>query len=292
MTYGGFVSFGDYIFPTSNQGRISARFVKSRRAQQVRVPGMDGSWDGDGFDASPVEAAALSVEFTVIAATRSEMDGHRDALLAMLHYGLDVLAYQNTNVALASRWTLARVTDVRMSENKGEHSDLWQEVRLTCFAPEPSWKVNNYGGLYIGQAGLIIDDPNSNTIGEGGYSVSASGLTTAVTLPYVGNAPAIPSISIEPQSGQTCENVRIRRLDGNYPLDDLQYTGTLTYGQILAISGRKQTVTVDAVPAWDDFSYDNPDFLRLEPGQTDLVIYFTNVGDAATVRFHYFDEYR
>ena len=292
MSYGGFVSFGDHVFPSSNQGKISARFGKARKSKRIRIPGMDGVWDSHGFGPSPVESTPLYVAFTIIAASRSEMDDYRDALLAIPYYGLDMLTYQPTDASSKARWTMARVTDVRMSEDKGQHTDLWQPVRLTCSAPEPTWKVNNYGGIYSGQAGLVIDDPNSNTIGQDGYAVNASGLTTTVTLPYTGTAPTIPAIAIEPQSGQTCQNVRIRRLDGNYPIDDLQYSGTLTYGEILSINGRSQAVTLDAVAAFDDFDYDDPDFLRLEPGKTDLEIRFANAGDAARVLFHYFDEYR
>jgi len=289
-TYGGLVSFGAYTFPATQQ-EASWRFGQIAQAT-VQVAGMDGYWDAHGMGAAPVVSNPITVTFYLISGDRAGMDALRDALLALMDYGLAMLVYQPTDVTDKTRWTMARGVPGSIQEDKGRHTDLWQKISMTFNAPEPSWKENNYGGIYVGQTGLVIDSPNANYLGEDGYTVAVSGVSTTDTIPYVGDKPTIPEISIEPQTGESCENIRIQRLDENYVVDEFKYTGVLSAGDILAIDGRRQSVTVNGVAVWGSFWSMNPDFLRLEPGKTDLRILCKNAGDEATVWLHFWDEYR
>lgn len=289
---GGIVSFGTYTFPKTLKEFVSnfGDVVPST----VRMPGLDGAWNSDGDGDAPSQTGKITVGFMLMAETREEMDALRDAVRGLRRQGVARLVYQPTDPTDPARFCLARVNMLIMSERKDNHTDLWQDVQLIFQVSDPVWKVNNYGGHYIGEPGLIIDDPATWTIGGGGYSVAASGLSTSITVPYVGNAPAIPKVFIEPGSGDSCEDVIIERVaSSGLVLDSVRYSGVIAFGQSLCIDGEKQIVTVNGAEAWANvMDYQHPDLLRLEPDETSFIVKFKNAGDAADVQFNFYDAYR
>ncbi|RMH11461.1 MAG: hypothetical protein D6698_16305 [Gammaproteobacteria bacterium] len=287
---GGIVSFGTYTFPKTLK-EFMTNFGDVVPAT-VRMPGLDGAWNSDGDGDAPTQTGKVTVGFTLIADTREEMDDLRDVVRGLRRQGLARLVYQPTDPLDPARFCLARVNMLNMSERKDSHTDYWQDVQIIFQVPDPVWKVNNYAGHTIGEAGLVIDDPATWTIGGGSYNVAASAPLTTVTVPYVGNAPAIPKILIEPGVGNSCENVIIERVVDGLVVDRVAYTGVIGESQYLSIDGEAQMVTVNAVNAWGDIDYLHPDLVRMEPGKTTFNIRFKNTSDAATVRFYFYDHYR
>ena len=270
MSYGGIVSFGGYIF--DNLADFDCNFADTQ-PKTTLLPGMDGTWNLDGDATASAPPGTVKVKWKLVAATRADMDELRDAARQMAYYGLAKLTYQPTDDEDDERWTWARVQTLTMGQNKGENTDLWQDVEATFLCPEPVWWVDTY---------------------EDGYVINASGLSTQVTIPQNGNTVSIAEVTVEPQSGQSCQNPVIRRLVDTEIIDEIGYTGTLDAGDILDIDGKTQRVTLNGVDVWgDDFDYRHPDFLRLPPDSGNVIrVIFANSGDAAKVYLIFRDSFR
>ena len=288
----GILTFGDYTFP--NVQRVLPDFVQLRTKIQT-APGMDGGFDVYGEGVAPTAPGRATEEFILISSTREGMDVLRDAVKTLPSYGVAKLIYQPTEPSDDERWCWARALPQPMRQDKAGQDDYWQSVTVNFEVSEACWYVDSYvgwklgDGYALGDTDLLIgEDPDGN----GPYEIAASGASTDDSIDNDGNVTAIPKITVEPQSGQTCENPVIQRLQGNYVADEVAWEGTLTYGDILVINGRTQDVTYNAVKAWDDFDYDHPSLFRLLPGSNSIRVIFENGGDAATVRFFTRDKYR
>lgn len=289
---GGVLAFGDYTFP-SELVEFNDNFADTT-PQTVRLPGMSGGFNSDGDKASQTAIGKVVVGFWLVTQSRADMDALRDAVNAMVHYGYQRLTYQPTEPTDDVRFCWARVNFISMSERKDEHTDLHQKVSVTFQAPNPHWFVATTGLWTIGD-GTIIDDPTDVEIGGGGTpeTTVAAGTLTTDTITYNGNAETIVTVVINCGAAETCQNPMIRRIFNGEIVDQFQYTGTIGNNGELIVSGKTKQVMLDGANVLGaNFSYEHPDFLRLEPGVNTIQIIFANSGDDATVTYWFDTAYR
>lgn len=288
---GGVLTFGSYTFPAT-LAEFSDNF-KDTTPQTVRLPGMDGGYNQDGDKTSNTAIGKVTVGFWLVAQSRAAMDDLRDAVGAMVEYGYQQLTYQPTDPADAVRFCWARVNYIGDSERKDEHTDLHQKVSITFQVPDPRWYVGTAlpwrlgDGHQIGDVGL--------TIGGGGTpeTTVAAGTLTSDTITNNGNTTAIATVAIICGAAETCQNPIVRRRKNGEIVDEFQYLGTIGNNGELYVSGRLQRASLDGDNIIGNlFTYEHPDFLRLEPGANTIEILFSNAGDDATVYYWFATPYR
>lgn len=286
---GGIIRFGDYIFPVT-LAEYNDNFADVE-PQAANVPGMDGGFNLDGDGPATTQIGKVTVGFTLIAETRAEMEAKRDAVKQLVEYGVQQLVKQPSDPAAASRFCMARVNFINMSERKDGQSDLWQKVSITFRVDEPRWRSAPAGIWQLGDGSKIGD--TGLEIGSGGQVIAASGITSSTTLTNNGTATAIAQVVVAPGAGQSVENPEIERVIGLLVVDSFKWTGTLNTGDVFSVNGRSQRATVNGASVFGSgFSYIHPDFLRLPPGTSTIRIKFANAGDAADVRVYFYSEYR
>lgn len=268
------VSFGSYTsFDWIQDYRTN--FVDGVPAT-TRLPGLDGGWNDDGYQALPVAIGVVSFTYYLLSDTRAGMDALRDAARAMQSYGLAKLICEPTDGG-TDRYCWAYIHNMQLSERQDGHTDLWQPVHMVFHVPDPRWLVD------------------AHTAWADAHTINASGTETTSTVNNAGSAPTLPRITITPGGGQTCENPQVDRIVSGVVVDRVKYTGTLSgaSGNQLIIDGKHQLAQLDAADVWgSSFTYHHGDLFRLAPGNNSVKVYFENVGDAAEVRLQYADAWR
>lgn len=284
----GLVSFGDYVFPATLQD-YNDNFANTM-PNTVHLPGIDGGWNEEGNLPATTEIGLVMMGFYLIAENRADMDAMRDAVSMMASWGIKKLVYQPTDPAKPMRFCWARVHNIIMQERKNAHTDLWQEVRVYFQVPYPIWFVGAYEPAYFDGT---YNFNGAITFGNGALSVAASGTETSTSITNNGNTLSIPIITIEPATGQSCENPKVQRIVEGVIVDEFSYQGVFSAGSILAVDGYAGQVLKGAANGFDaNFNYIHPAFMRLAPGSNSIKVKFKNAGDAATVRWWYWNTYR
>lgn len=287
----GVLTFGAYTFPAT-LAEFNDNFADTT-PQTVKLPGMDGGYNSDGDAASNTAVGKVTVGFTLVSQTREGMDDLRDAVNAMVHYGLQQLTYQPTDSGDPTRFCWARVNYINIAERKDEHTDLHQKVSVIFQAPDPRWLVDAAAPWRIGDGHLIGD--TGLTIGGDGTpaTIAASGTSTTGSITNTGNAPTIATVAIRCDASHTFVNPTIRRYKSGEIVDEFTYTGTIGNNGELLVSGRTQQVFLDGDSVLGaNFSYEHPDFLRLEPGANDIRVISTSGASQATVTVWFYSAYR
>lgn len=288
-TLGTAVSFGSYIFPDTTM-ELSDNF-REGELPSVVLPGIDGVWSEDGDQPARITEGEVRLKFYLKPATPVDMDDARDAVNRLQSYGLAKLIYQPTRNGDRRRFTWARVSNIDMPRSSEDHSDYYQDVEITFQVPRPVWLVNRYGGWQIGDEHTIGEA--GLDIGEGALEFNISGLTNDLTVTNIGNAYALCTVVVAPQTGDSCQNPRVQRVDGGFVLDEFRYQGTLAAGQELTVNGEAQVALLGADSVFGpNFTYSHPAFIRLAPGDNIIRVTFQNAGDDARVTFYYHDTYR
>lgn len=288
----GVLTFGAYTFPVT-LAEFSDNFGDTT-PQSIKLPGIDGAYNQDGDGAANTAIGKVIVGFMLVTQSRDDMDTARDAVSAMTTYGLQQLIYQPTDPDDDTRYCYARVNYINLPERKDEHTDLHQKVTVTFQVPDPHWYVTTGSLWQIGVGGHTIGETDL-TIGGGGtpVTINASGLSTTGSVTNNGNAVAIPTIAIRCGASQTFVNPTIRRIKNGEIADEFTYTGTIGNNGEMIITGKTQRAVYNGASILGaNFSYEHPDFLRLEPGANDIRVISTDAGSAATVTIWHQDTYR
>lgn len=284
---GGLVSFGAYSFGFLRE--YTCNFGDGV-PQTVRLPNMHGGWNENGWGVLPQAIGVVNCGFRLYATTRAEMDALRDAVWLMRSYGLAQLIKQPTLLSDTQRFCYAQIHNISMSERKDEHTDLIQDVRVIFHVPDPHWYADDDHSPWTFADGHAFDDPGL-TFGDGGQDIVASGTSTSDTIMNDGTARTICEVNINPGAGNTCTDPTVERVVDGVVKDRVKFTGTLNGDVDFNINGWVQRVTNGGVDAWDDFSYMNADFFRLEPGSNTIRVLMANAGDDATVTLRFWDAF-
>lgn len=274
---GGLVSYGDYVFPKSLT-TFTSNFA-NQQSKTIQLAGMDGAYDFYGDGRAPSPKGKVTVGFRLIANSREEMDDQRDAIRLMQSYGTAKLYYQPTRASDPVRWTWAKALTPNIREDKSANTDLWQNVKISFECAEPVWWVDSYVGWTWGD-GWKYGDPG-HVWGGAGFVINAFDAGDPVVIPNDGNTESIPHIVVSTGPGQSFDGIAIQRLDGLFPVEQIQYNGKLLAGQILDIDGRKQSITVDGVPVWDDVDIETTSFFHLLTGNNNVQVILGDSGEAA-----------
>lgn len=284
----GAVSFGSYTFPATLK-EFSDNF-RDGVPSTVQLPGKAGGYNQDGDESLPTQMGQVTVGFTLIADDREGMDALRDAVAAMQTMGYKKLVYQPTDPDEEVRYCWAYVHYISMSRREDLHTDLWQDVQAIFHVPDPHWYVDDPD---VPKFDATYDFDATITFGEGAAVYAASGTETSITIIHNGSGVALPILTVEPDTGDTCENPEVRRVDSEGVLRDfVRYTGVLTDADILAIEAARQAVTKNGANAFANTKYGSPALIRLFPGSNTLKVRFKNAGDAANVRVYIRETYK
>lgn len=289
---GGIVSFGAFTFP-DELAEFNDNFADTT-PQTARLPGLHGGYNQDGDGTAQTAVGKVVVGFNLVAQTRAAMDDLRDAVNAMVEYGLQQLTYQPTELTDPTRYCWARVNFISIPQRKDEHTDLFQKVTVTFQVADPHWYVGTGGPWQIGVGDHTLGEIGLE-IGGGGtpVTINASGTSSNGTVTNAGNALSIPTISIVCSGSQTFVNPTIRRIKNGKVVDEVAWTGTIQNNGELFISGKTQRITYNSSSVFGaNLSYEHPDFVRLEPGANSIYVLSTSAGSAATVTIWYADVYR
>lgn len=260
-------------------------------SQTVRVISADGGFDGLQTGRAPVTIGRIVQELFLSARSRAGMETKRDALKAMLWWPVHRLYMQPGDPALAERWAWVRLVDIRITKREEGHTDFFQPVTLVWEASDPHWysigteNPARWGMGYTWGAGSSNPTVWGGSLGK----YACSGIETTLTIEPAGNQPTFPVITIRPDTGDTCTNPTISRYARGYLVDQMRWEGALNPHDILVIDTRRQTVKMNSGDAYDAFSSQRLEWLELQPGENSIVVNFENLGDAANVRFAYYD---
>lgn len=284
----GAVSFGSYSFPASLK-EFSDNF-KDGVPNTVQMPGKAGGYNQDGDESLPTQMGQVTIGFRLMADTREGMDALRDAANAMQSMGLQKLIYQPTEPDDDVRYCWAYVHYIQMARREDLHTNYWQDVQAVFHVPDPHWYVDDpdvpkFDGTY--------DFDGTITFGDGAAVYAASGTETTLTITHNGTGIALPILTIEPDTSDSCENPEVRRLDSDGIIRDrVGYTGVVTDADLFAIESARQALTFNGANVFADCEYGNPALLRLFPGENTLKVRFKNAGDAANVRIYIREVYK
>ena len=283
-------SFGSFSFPADVQS-FSSNFANAVPRTR-RLPGLTGGWSDDGTRPAMQAIGNVSVSFRLRVYDRADMDAARDAVYAMYNYGLQKLVMQPTDLADDERFCYARVNNIRMSRDISGQDDLVQVVSCDFQVPDPRWYVNRYGGTYELGDGSDLGDSGAE-LGAGGLAQTApdTGATT-YTITNNGNAPTFLVVSIIPRAGADVVTPRVERIVSSEAVEWFEWSGRLTgVTEELFVDGRRQLVMAEGNNGFDDFDYETPEFMTLEPGDNSIKYSFTSQTGTIDIMFYYFDAY-
>jgi phage-related protein len=251
-----------YTFPTSPADQDYNPRLQNMETHITPLAGVDGGYDEDGLDRGNAGNGIIQVSVYLVSTTRAGMQAKRDALNTISSWGMGVL-YDTTGAG--ERWAFCKVTNIDVPEKRHENTDLFQRVQLTFLCNPPFW--HTAGNTTIWDAGENWDG-GANWDKTGSNAISGS---TYISITNNGSAYTLPTIAASYSSG-TVRFIEFKRVINGEAVDRVRYEGTLTSGQWLEIDCLRQRVTIqpDGTNVFNQFTYEHPDWFRLESGSNDL----------------------
>ena len=278
-----------YYFPVNEQVNYFDNFSELLTMND-RLPGAHGGFDNLGDGRGLSEIGTIRVDFWLKYPSLALATSMLDDFHKMQAWGVGRLFMQPTDPTASERFCWVRWDNPSSQQDVHELPHEQMKVSATFSAPDPFWLSSS--GITAWGAGSSVTWGGGSSIKWGGGSVTTySGLTNTVTLTNNGNTFTQPTISIRPDTGQTCTNPIIRRIVNGTVVDEVSYNGTLGEGDHLFIDCRKAAVTLNGVVKYDLFDFKHPAWLRLEPGDNSLQIRFAHSTDAAKFKFNFYHRY-
>jgi len=281
------VTTGDtYTFPLNAQIYFDDNF-RQLLTRTRRLVGADGGFDelGDGRGLSEIGSvrAAFWLKF-------SNNADATDQLLdfgAMADWGVGRLYMQPTDTSLAERFCWARIDHINMPHNVQDLPHKRQRVEAIWQVSDPFWLTAGTGILW--GDGVSKWGAGASVKWGGGSVTSVSGISTTASYSNDGNAYTLPTISLRPDTGQSCHDPIIRRIVNGAVVDEVKYLGNLAEGDYLFIDCRRKAVWLNGETVYTDlFSFKTESWLRLLPGSNSLQVRFASSADAAKLRVNYY----
>lgn len=279
--------WGTYTFPTDAQTNISDNFAELV-TKTSRMPGMHGGFDelgtGPGLHEIGSVKAEFWYEFTDMADARAKLD----ALKELGDKGVQKLFLQP--MAGEERFAWARLDNLNLPQNVKNLPHRRMKVSFTFQVADAAWYSIGTEAWSWGDGTLW---GSGAKWGGEAAAQACSGTETTWTETPGGNATTQPRISIIVGSGQTANGVTVQRLVRSVVVDEVKYAATLVAGDRLTINCRDYSVTLNGADAYgNDFSFEHPSWMRLEPGANDMRVLMDNSGDACSVYLRYYEVWR
>ncbi len=276
-----------YTFPAGLLGAADIHF-RDPVTNTTRLPAMDGGFDTYGDGAAPQAVGSLSVNFALVSADGMDMDAQRDAVLSLQGWRKQPLWFQPTDGGAPERFCWAKVSNISLTQKENDLSDYQQAVSINFQVSDPHWYVNRYEAPLWG----AFDWGDGSLWGGAAALQAASGLsTTLVNAENIGNADALPRITLYVGAGQQVTYPRIQRIVNAHVVQELGWNGTLTAGDVLELNCRGASVKLNQADAYANLEFDSADWLTLLPGDNTLRLVMAGAGDACSVAVRWFDTY-
>ncbi len=232
-----------------------------RAANIIELPG-GGLYDADGLERIARAAAEVRATFDLTAGCAADLRETYAALLALA--GTSGVLYRR-HVDGRREWMNARLLSVQARYESTEIRHL-EGVTVAWALKSPCW----YGAAHDLTVTLNTS-PKTVTLRNGGNVPNAG---PVLTLTAVGTPITAVTVAVSGVSSFT-------------------WTGTLSVGQVLVMDCGARSIKQDGADAYSGFSFDGshaiPDWLRLGPGDTSVVVTITGGGVASTLRAQYAD---
>lgn len=284
---------GDQLYTFPDTGVAYSDNFRDLVPRTTRLPGLTGGFDELGEEPAPSEIGKVNFSFWLHTelegrAGRVRMTRLRDAVNEMAAFGWKRLYMQPEDPDADERYCTARINSIQMSERADNRHDLSQRVSVVWQVPDPRWYTQGTEAWSWGDGTLWSGAP----WGGSATAQACSGTSTDITITTQGNAITYPRLIISCAAGQSAQNPTVQRLVGSGTVaDEISYTGSLSAGDSLTINCRKSSVKLGAANAYDDFSFNYPDWLRLFPGENTLRVTLANSSDACSIRVLYYEAY-
>lgn len=252
-----------------------------------RLPGVSGSFDAQGMDASPSESGSVQLTLTLYSPTIAGMTAQVDAVRAMIGWGVGKLYMQPADPTQGERYCYARCSRATTASNYEKHTDLMRVVPVNFTVGYPRWMRDGFTGANWGDStwngtvwtgGQSFSVGSSNVAGVNAWNGSTwngtvwgGGAATTISLTNEGTAISLPQIEFY-CTDACASGITIELLDDYaQTVLSVSYAGAIAAGQILEIDCRALSVKLDGNDAFSNvFSYVHPALMPLPPGANSL----------------------
>lgn len=278
-----------YTFPLDSQINFHDNFSQLL-TRTKRLPGADGGFDELGDERGMSEVGTVQASFWLKFTNNADASDQVLDFKAMADYGVGRLFMQPTDLSLGERFCWARIDHLNAAQNVQDLPHKRQKVEAIWQVADPFWLTAGTGILW--GDGVSKWGAGASVKWGGGSVTSVSGLSTVAAYSNDGNAYTLPTISLRPDTGQSCHDPIIRRIVNGAPVDEVKYLGNLAEADYLFIDCRRKAVWLNGEAVYNHlFSFKNEDWLRLLPGSNSLEVRFASSADAAKLRVNYYYRY-
>lgn len=255
-----------------------------------RLPALDGGFDELGDLPAPAEIGNVQVNFALVSETLAGMTAQLDALRALARWGKGRLYMQVADGTQGERWCWARLNNLSTPHNYARHTDLFMRVQASFQVSDPHWYEQGRWAWAWGDGTRW----GSRTWGGGALVYAITGLSTPLNLPTrVGTAPVRPRFTFKVGTGHSAEDVTLQRLSSSgVVLEQIQYAGLLSAGDVLDVNAFALRVTKNGAPAYTSaFSASRWGWMTLQTGINTLRVELKNPSDALELKIQYYEAY-
>jgi hypothetical protein len=285
---------GIYVFPQKRQISMRDNFgnVVTRT---TRLPGTPGAYDEYGDGPAPGEVGNVQVFLWVEGDTPREINAELEMLRSMTDWGAGRLlkrVMDDPGIPSSERWCEARLSNVDFSQSARDLPHQRQRVQVNFQVANPYWvSQGTEGNLW--NDGIAEWDDGVTYWGGALAFTELDGLENSFSVELGGNAPAQVRIDLRVPSGESAQNVRVRRVLFGAPVDEISYNAVLTAGQRLIVDTRSLAVMLNGEDAFGAaFGYLDPRWFWLMPGTNNIQVLMNNVSDKIEIRMLYYEMWK
>lgn len=284
-----------YTFNPNHQ--ISLRDNFNNLVQRsTRLPGLSGGLNEYGVAPAPRPVGDVSMTFWLFADESLPVDQQQEQMYLlkqqvaqMSTFGVTRLYKQPTDSSQTLRYCEASVSNIRYTENSADQPHARLRVQINFQVTNPFWYSQGTEAPAWGDGTLWGSGPAWGGVAP---TYTASGLQTDFSITTLGNAETYPRIIITTSDSQTCENVRLRRIENGNLSDEIVYSAILPSESRLVVNCRANSVTLNGASHYTaDYSYRNASWFRLQPGLNSIRVLMQNPTDECSLQFRYYEAY-
>lgn len=259
-------------YPDLFQDRLSPERFDDMAARSMSLPGLDGVFPTNYMSRGRTTSTTISLQFQYWGDDTTDFTALKKALHKMKTQGISYLSKTMEDGTLV--FTMAQCTRVNVESANDNLAYVIPRGELQFFCPKARW----YGktGLSFLDNGVALDDSETVIGPEVEAQTVDSGDTVNIT--NNGDAPAGLYMWFEAPAGETVTNPSLSRLsdDGVSNADQIQYTGTLSGGDVVILDARNHEAQLNysvlAADGYGNVSALRATWMEIPPGTHSLVV--------------------
>jgi hypothetical protein len=253
----------------------------------TRMPGVDGGFDEYGNMPAPKSVGVIRSTHWIIEDTPEAVQQQKHQLAAMTSWGVGRLYKRTTGGEL--RWCEARLSEAPYAHEVGQLPHARMHVSFQFQSASPFWLSQGTQGNSWNDGVAEWDDGVTYWGGALPFT-NLTGESNDVNINVGGNAPTAVRLDLRAPAGKSAQNVRVRRVVFGAAVDEMAYNAVLTAGQRLIVDTRFMSVTLNGSDAYGAaFSYLDPRWLWLLPGDNTIQVLMQNASDEIDIRLLYYE---